>query len=62
MNKTALMFAFVLGLATVFCGCGKEPSSLITPPENPTPLPDPDSMIEFGGDKAEAENTQPLKR
>jgi hypothetical protein len=62
MNKTALTLAFVFGLATVFCGCGTESSNRITPPENPTPLPDPDSMIEFGGDKAGAENTQPLKR
>jgi hypothetical protein len=49
-------------LAIMANGCGTNSGNSITPPENPTPPPDPDSMIEFGGDTNGPQNTRPLQR
>ncbi len=36
-------------MLAVQIGCGGDSDNRITPPENPTPLPDPDSRMEMGG-------------
>lgn len=51
---------WILVLAAGMClcvGCGSQADHSVVPPQNPTPLPDPNSRIEVGGD-----NTRPLER
>ena len=37
-------------------GCGGDSGNRITPPENPTPVPDPDSRTNFGGGQTKTFN------
>lgn len=60
MKRIALIFV-LCALTIAANGCGKESGSSITPPESPTPPPDPESMIEFGGDENGPQNTRPLQ-
>jgi hypothetical protein len=47
-GKYIVCFALLVCLFAVQLGCGGS-SDRIKPAENPTPLPDPDSRLEFGG-------------
>jgi hypothetical protein len=55
---STLRTAVLLGcLLSIHLGCGGDSGNRITPPANPTPLPDPESRVEFGGGDDAKEST-----